>query len=50
MSIYFRTGQRKTLADAADAVSSVLDATSDLPRSASDIFIVEDKIVQDEVG
>lgn len=46
MSVVFKPVHRKLLAEAADANSSVIDASVDLADKASDVPIVEDEIVR----
>lgn len=49
LSVVFKSGYRKTLAEAADDVSSVFDSSADFPCPVSDVSIAEDEIV-DEVS
>lgn len=47
VSVMFKSGHQKKLADAADAVSSGVDLFSDFPDPASDILIVEYVIIEE---
>lgn len=48
VSVTFKHEHRKTLAEKADAVSSVVDSSADCPDPASDVFVVEIEIVKKE--
>lgn len=47
ISDVFKPGHRKTFAVAADAVSSIIDTSTDLQNPAPDVFIVENEIVME---
>lgn len=48
VSFVIRSGPRKTIAKAADAVSSVVDSSNDFPKPASDILIAENEVVEED--
>lgn len=47
LSVEFKSWPRKTLVEGADAVSSVLDTSTNFPEAASDVQIVEKEVVKD---
>lgn len=49
VSVMFKYGHRKTLTEAADDVSSVVDLFADFSVPASDVVIVQYEIVEDEI-
>lgn len=48
MSVKFKPGDRKTMAEAADAFSSVLEPCTELPDPAADVLIVKDETIEED--
>lgn len=48
VSVFFKPGRRKSMAEAADAINSVVALSADFPDATSDVPIVEDKIVEED--
>lgn len=48
MSVLFKPGHRKTLVEAADAVSPVLDTFRDYKDPINNVTIVKDEIVEED--
>lgn len=48
MPFVFKPGQRRTFLEAADAVSSVTDASADFSDLASNVHIVENENVEED--